>query len=154
MEFRLKASLLTWALLHGSGALADGLMVLDPWIREAPPTAPALGGFMVVHNHSDREQAIVGASSPAFGQVELHRTVADGGVMRMVHQERIAIPAQGQVVLEPGGYHLMLMQPRQPLKAGDTVAVTLRFDDGGSAAVNYAVRSGVEAGAPMTHHRH
>jgi len=146
--------LLSVCLLGGRALAGEGLMIEDPWVREPPPMASALGGFMTIHNPSGTERVLVGASSPAFGSVMLHRTVAQDGMMRMLHQHAITIPAHGMLAFEPGGYHIMLMQPKQPLKAGDKVEVTLQFQDGASETVTYEVRAdaGMHHGGHMMQH--
>lgn len=119
---------------------AEPLTVEDAWIREAPPGAPMLAGYLTLSNHSDEPRALVRADSPAFGMVELHRTVLEDGMARMVPQKRIQIPAGGQTQLKPGDYHLMLMKPQKPLKAGDSAALTLYFEDGSELTVEAEVR--------------
>lgn len=138
-------------------AAGMGLMVENPWIRVAPPTAAAQAGYMVVHNGTERERALVAASSPAFANVMLHRTVMEDGLAKMVHQMKITVPAGGRVVFEPNGYHLMLMQPKQPLQAGDKVPVTLEFADGETLELTFEVRAGgnmghMEHGHGAMHH--
>lgn len=126
-------------------AMAADVMVDNAWIREAPPGAAALAGYMSLMNHADKSAMLVGASSPAFANVMLHRTVMEEGMAKMVHQKQIEIPAQGTVTFEPNSYHLMLMKPKQQLKAGDKVEVTLEFKDGKTMAVTHEVRGGMEA---------
>ena len=72
--------------------------------------------------------------------------------MKMRQVKDIPVPAGGQAKLEPGGLHVMLIDLKQPLKAGDTVPLTLRFDDGGKQLVNVPVRAG--DGAPPMDHKH
>ena len=127
-----------WA---GLAQASDQIMVEDAWIREAPPGAAAMAGYMILHNHGDSERSLVSASSPAFASVQLHRTVMEEGMAKMVHQKAITVPAGGSVTFKPKDYHLMLMKPKQALKAGDTVEVTLVFEDGNSMTVPYEVRS-------------
>ncbi len=141
-------------MLAAAGAMAAdmGIMVMNPWVREAPPTARALAGYMVVMNHADKERTLVGASSPSFGEVMLHRTVMEEGMAKMVHQHAIAIPAGGEVTFEPNGYHIMLMQPKQAFKAGDAIEVSLQFQNGEVLTVTHEVRPG--AGMAMDHSHH
>jgi copper(I)-binding protein len=106
------------------------------------PTA----GYLTVHNDGDVDDAIVGVTSPAAGVVELHETTtAADGTMGMGPVLEIPIPAHGEAVLEPGGYHLMIPEPTAPLASGDTVEVTLTF----AAADPVTISVPVEAGAPM-----
>ena len=84
-------------------------MADNAWIREAPPGATALAGYMTLMNQGDKPVTLVEASSPAFGKVMLHRTVMAEGMAKMVHQQEITIPAKANVIFEPNDYHLMLM---------------------------------------------
>lgn len=119
---------------------AGGVTVENAWIREAPPGARAMAGYMVVKNHGTSDKILVGAASDAFGEVMLHRTVIEGGMAKMVHQMAITIPAKGEVTFEPNGYHVMLMAPKKPLKTGDKVEITLKFKDGETMKVVHEVR--------------
>lgn len=131
------------AMLISGAVMAEGmvLMVSEPWIREAPPTAKALAGYMQLSNHTNTEKVLVSAQSEAFGMVMLHRTVMEGGMAKMVHQNAVIIPAHGAVSFEPSGYHLMLMKPVSPLKAGDTVIISLQFQDGEKQEVSFRVKA-------------
>lgn len=129
-----------WAAMAQAGG---PLMADNAWIREAPPGAAAMAGYMNLMNPGDKAVILVGASSPAFAKVMLHRTVMDEGVAKMVHQNQIEIPAKGTVTFEPNGYHLMLMKPKQQLKVGDKVEVTLEFKDGTTQVVTHEVRAGM-----------
>jgi len=131
-------------------AAGMGVMVENPWVREAPPTAAALGGFMVLKNHTDKPLVLVGASSPAAEEVMLHRSIMEGGMMKMVHQEMIEIPAKGQLEFKPGDYHLMLMKPKKVFKAGDKIEITLKFKDGITLPATFEVRTGM-GGMDMNH---
>jgi copper(I)-binding protein len=134
--------LFTAATLLSASVHAAGVMAMDGWIREAPPGVSALAGYMKLHNSGDKSRKLVGASSPAFGNIMLHRTMMVDGMAKMVHQPAVEIPPGGEVVFEPSGYHLMLMKPKHPLKAGDQVDITLEFADGGSVKVTHQVRKG------------
>lgn len=128
--------------LIGTTVWAAGPKVLiqEPWIREAPPNATTLAGYLVLNNNGDTGSALVSASSPDFGDVMIHETVEKDGIARMVHLDRVEVPANGNVQFQPGGMHIMLMQPKRPLKAGDQVPLTLNFADGTEIAVEFEVR--------------
>lgn len=133
-------------LFAGSGYASCGMHkytfpVKDAWINEAPPVAKVLAGFMKINNPTDKIQLLLGAESPAFEKVEMHRTVMEGDMAKMVRQESIEIPAQGQVEFAPGNLHLMLINPKQPIKAGDTVMITIKFENGKNSPVEFIVRS-------------
>jgi copper(I)-binding protein len=132
-------------------AVAGDVMVEDAWIREAPPGAMAMGGYMTLHNHASADRMLVAASSSAFESIMLHRTVISGTMAKMVHQHMVTIPANGSVIFEPNGYHLMMMKPKQALKAGDSVSVTLTFKNGDSMEVTHQVRAESGGMGGMSH---
>ena len=146
-------------------AFADGnIVVHEAWIRAAPPNAPVLAGYMTVENQSSAEKSLIGAASPAFGNVTIHRTGHADGVASMTHLPKIGIAAHGKLVFQPDGYHLMLMQPKWSLQAGDRVPMELKFADGLRVSVSFVVRDqGMMHGSsdsgshadhkPMTHDR-
>ncbi len=77
---------------------------------------------------SPADDRLMGASSPAAGRAEVHEMTMDGQVMRMREQkDGIALPAGKPVALAPSGYHIMLMDLHEPLVAGQTITVQLRF---------------------------
>ncbi|HTS08279.1 MAG TPA: copper chaperone PCu(A)C [Candidatus Eisenbacteria bacterium] len=114
-----------------------------PWIRYLLPSIPA-GGYMVLQNSGDTAAVLIGASSPACGVVVLHQSGQSGGVQMMWDVKTIVVPAHGSVSFDPSGYHLMCMKPM--MKVGDTVEVTLTFENGSSIAVTAPVYGA--SGAP------
>jgi copper(I)-binding protein len=144
--------ILSLSLLFGTAAqAADGLMIADAWVREGPPTARVLAGYLRLMNHSDAPITIHGVESEAFGRVEMHRTVVEDGVARMLPQDSLTVPAHGELVLEPGGYHLMLIEARTPLRAGDQVTLTLDLGDAGHQELSLPVRKGEPGMNGMDH---
>ena len=120
------------ATAMATAAVAASLVVEEGYVREMPPGQTVSAAFMTLHNTTAKPIAIVGAASDAADQAEIHnhRHTADG--MRMEKIIRLEIPAQGRQALQPGGYHLMLIGLKRPLKAGDTVGITL-FDEMGKS---------------------
>lgn len=149
-----KLSLLVLALVLHNGALAaaaDQVTVQDPYVRLAPPNAPATGAFMVIKNHGDKDVRVLKADNPASKATELHNHINDGGVMKMRPVPGIDIKAKGEAVLKPGGLHVMLIDLKAPMKEGDVVPITLNFDDGSSKKVDAQVLRPTAAPAPMEH---
>jgi copper(I)-binding protein len=109
------------------------------WIRVLPGALPA-GAYVVLHNDGDQPVSLTGASSPAYGEVMLHESSRAGGMSRMTMVDALAIPAHGTQILAPGGYHLMLMDAKQPVQPGDTVRITLKFGDGSTLPVDFIAR--------------
>ena len=128
------------ATLAGAEHANSTITVSDGWIREAPPGAMALAGYLTLENAGSVDRALVDVRSEVFAAIELHRTVLEGGIARMRAQDAIPVPAHGNTVLRPGDYHLMLMHPRAPLRAGDSVPLILVFDNGEELSVTVQVR--------------
>lgn len=127
------------ALLFCASAFAADLRVTDSWIRWIPGGAPS-GGYFTVHNDSGVPIELVGASSPDYGSVELHRSVMQGTTSRMEPVDKLIVPAHGEVQFKPGSYHLMLMQPKPKVKVGGEVTVALRFSGGRTLDARFPVR--------------
>lgn len=147
-------SLLLVGLLAAAGALAasaDHVTVVEPYVRLAPPNAPATGAFMVIKNNGEKDVKVMKADNPASKVTELHTHLNEGGVMKMRPVAGIDIKAKGEAVLQPGGLHVMLINMNAPLKEGDSVPITLTFDDGSSKKVDAKVVRPVAAGMAMEH---
>lgn len=103
----------------------------DGWIRLTPVKMPMMAGFVRIENRCPSPVTITGVRSPAFGEASLHETTIVDGVSRMRALPELRIVPDGAAVLKPGGMHLMLMQPRAPLKEGSRVVVEFTLKDGG-----------------------
>ena len=129
---------LVWSVCAAQGA---GVRVQDPWLRATPPGATVAGGFLTLINDGSQPDRLVRVESPLAARVELHETRAEGGTMRMrALPDGLTVPAHGQVVLKPGSYHLMFIQPTQALAAGMQVQATLVFERAGQVPVTFVVR--------------
>lgn len=146
--FRPSRAIVTAALTLGmlAPAFAAGVKIENPWIRWLPANLPA-GGYAKVVNDTDATVELVGASSPSYGEVMLHQTVEQGGVMKMLHVKSITIAAHKSMAFAPGGYHIMLMQPKPGIEPGQKLPVTLEFKGGEKVTAEFEVRKPT-AGAP------
>ena len=135
-------------LLSGSalGAFAHGyqagsLQIAHPWARITVPGQSAGGAFFSVQNTGAADR-LLGASSPAAERVELHTMAMEGDVMRMREVKAIELPAGRTVDLQPSAsFHLMMMGLKAPLKQGDKVPLTLRFEKAGEVTVELKVEA-------------
>jgi copper(I)-binding protein len=109
---------------------------------------------MILKNGGDKDVKLVKAGSSAAKAVELHNHINDGGVMKMRMVTAIDIKAKGEAALKPGGYHVMLIDMKNPLKEGDKVAITLGFDDGSAKEVEALVKKPEAPKAEMDHSQH
>ncbi len=129
-------------------SVADKVSVSDPYVRAVPPVVKTSAAFMQIRSEDSIERFVVDAQSPAVGAVELHMHEHDDGVMRMRRIPHFHLPPTETIALEPGGLHIMLFDLKQPLTAGDSVPITLIFDDGSRKSIDAPVR----AVTPMMSH--
>lgn len=110
-----------------SGKKGTGVEVHDVWARTALKDGNG-AAYMLMHNHSTEEDALVGVSSDIATAVEIHLSqIKADGTMEMTKQESVVLPADGEVEFKPGGYHVMLIGLKQDLIAGDEITLTLHF---------------------------
>lgn len=122
---------------------AATVSVSDPWVRLPPPAANVAAGYVQLHNGGG-EDRLLSAASSMFAEVQIHAMRMDGEVMRMqALPDGLALPGGQTVALDPGGYHLMLLKPKRPLSAGQTVRVTLKFARSAPQVVDFSVRDGL-----------
>jgi copper(I)-binding protein len=124
------------------------LTISHPWVRPTPPGAPTAAGYLTITNHGATPDSLLGGSSDELRGIEVHQMSMTGNVMRMRPiAGGLAIAAGQSVMLTPGGdRHLMLIAPKRPLRAGDRVPATLRFEKAGQVNVTFLVH---EVGIPM-----
>lgn len=123
-----------------------GVEIHDPWARSA-----AKGGntavYMLVHNHSASEDAIVGASTDVANSAEIHLSQINvNGVMEMMHQDSVILAADTELEFKPGSYHVMLIGLKQDIKKGDEITVTLHFQAHEDIVVTVPVYDAAEMG--------
>ncbi len=135
--------------------IADDIIVTDPWVRAAPPNAPALAAFMQIDNHSNATLSVKEVRS-TLGQdrIELHKTQMKDGVMKMVPQKVIPVEAHSSTILKPGSWHIMLIKPAEVPKPGETVELTLVFDNGFEKTITAGVRKGMKMNHAEHKHEH
>ncbi|WP_137179647.1 copper chaperone PCu(A)C [Roseomonas sp. AR75] len=127
---------------------AGDLRIGHPWTRAAGANGNG-AGFMTIRNTGGQADKLLSASTPIARVVELHTHVRDGDVMRMRPVADIPVPAGQTVRLRPGGLHVMLIGLNEPLRQGQEVPLTLRFERAGEVNVMLAIES---AGASGSHH--
>ena len=126
--------------------MEPGISVRDAWTRESMMVDLAGAAYMVIHNNTDADDALVGATSSAANVVEIHQSSMDEeGAMAMAQVQEVPIPAHADAVLEPGGYHIMLIELAEPLGQGQEIEVTLEF----ATAEPQTVMVPVQATGPM-----
>jgi hypothetical protein len=137
------------------GSASDSLEVAGAWARTSPAVVTAGAVYLEIANDTDAADALADVSVDAAvaGTAELHETVAalpsDGGMgmestgagmMEMREVDEIPVPAGETVALEPGGYHIMLLDLAEPLELGGEIDVTLVFEEAGEIVVTAEIR--------------
>ena len=125
--------------------------VKTPWVRATVPGQKTSSAYLVLK--SAEEVTFVGAESPVAAVVDLHEMRMDGNVMRMRAVPRLVLPRGKVLQLNPGGFHLMLTGRKQPLRKGDSVPITLRFEGRDNAQKVVEIRAEVrDSGAAAKQH--
>ncbi|MFD2236863.1 copper chaperone PCu(A)C [Aureimonas populi] len=118
------------------------LRIDHPASRATPPTARVGVGYMVISNDGAEPDRLLGGTSPVAEAVEIHSMTMEGDVMQMRRlEDGLDLPAGEEVALAPGGYHLMLVDLNEPLREGERVPLTLRFEKAGEVTVELAIEA-------------
>ena len=143
------------ALALCSSAVFAQTTVKDAWVRGTVAPQKATGAFMQIT--SAQGGKLVSAQSPVAGVTEVHEMAMDGNVMKMRAVPALELPAGKAVELKPGGYHVMLMDLKQPLQDGESVPLTLVVEgkDGKRETLELKVPvKALSAAKPMADHKH
>jgi periplasmic copper chaperone A len=127
---------------------AGDLVITEAWTRATPKGAKIGGGYLTIENKGTVSDRLIGGSADIAGSVQVHEMSMDDGVMKMRPLDKGLAIEPGKVVkLAPGGYHLMMMDLKSPLKQGDRLPITLEFEKAGKVQVSLEV-AGVGAKGP------
>jgi copper(I)-binding protein len=119
-----KAPLLLACLLAPLTApAAEGIQVSDAWVRATVPGQEVAGAYLSLR--SETAAKLVKTESPVADSAAIHSMSMKNGVMEMRELTELALPAGKTVKLAPGGFHIMLIDLKKPLKAGETVPLKL-----------------------------
>ena len=146
--FAALAVILVTASARGEDVKAGDLSITQAWTRATPGGAKIAGGYLTIENKGTAPDRLISGSGDVAGKVEIHEMAMNNGVMTMRPLDKGLMIEPGKTVkLAPGGYHLMLMDLKQPFKQGEKVPVTLEFEKAGKVALSLDVQ-GVGAQAP------
>lgn len=130
--------------LAGCSQANEGVTISDAWVRAMAPGQKVGAAYLTLK--SAAETTLVKAESPVAGSVEIHSMTMNDGVMKMRMLDALPLPAGKTVKLEPGGFHLMLFDLKQPLKAGEKVEFVLHFKDATGKTSTMKLTAPVKAG--------
>lgn len=124
-RFSMAISLLLFATI----ASADHINIHNAWIPEAAPVAKVMAGYMDISNRDKDNSFITRVTSPQFKKVEIHSMYHKDGMMHMEKQEKLELPAGKTTSLEPGGFHMMLFNPKKWYQAGSNITLNITLDN-------------------------
>lgn len=128
------------------------LEIVHPVARPSMGAAANSAVYLTVHNDGD-EDRLVGVASDVADRVELHTTVMEDGVLKMqALEDGVVVPADGDLMLETGGDHVMLMGLAEPLAVGDVFTLTLEFEHAGAIDIEVEVVDPSQLGEAMEMH--
>ncbi len=127
---------------------AGELVLTEAWSRATPGGAKVAGGYLTIQNRGATPDRLIGGSAEICDKIQVHEMSMNNGVMTMRQLDKgLAIEPGKTVKLAPGGVHLMMLNPKSPLRQGDKVPVTLEFEKAGKVGVSLDVQS-IGAQAP------
>lgn len=130
----------------GATTTQGSLRIENAWARATIGQSRISAAYMTIHNTGAAPDRVVAASSPVAGAVELHTHVMENNVARMRRIEAMEATPGSPTVLAPGGLHIMLLDLRRPLAAGETLPLTLELASGARVEIAMPVR-GLRQGA-------
>ena len=135
-------------------AFAGDVAVTEAWTRASAPGQKVAGVYFDIESAIDAK--LIGVQTSLTDAAEIHLMSMEDGIMRMRPVPAVNLPAGKMVKFKPGGYHVMLFDLRQPLKAGEEVAVDLLVEDGAGRQATLAVSVQVRNldGSQAQHHHH
>ena len=134
------SGLILHSIANAQDAKVGSLQISNAYTRATVPGQQVAGGFMKIDNSGAADQLLV-VSSPVAGEVQLHEMAMDGNVMRMRQVKDIPVPANSSIELKPGGLHLMFLNIKTPLTAGQSIPVKLKFAKAGDVEVKMPVNA-------------
>ena len=135
-------SLMTIASAFAHDYKLENLEIMHPHARATLPNAPVSGGYMIIKNTGETADRLVSVSADFAGKSEIHEMSMEGDVMKMRPlADGLEIPAGGEVVLKPGGYHVMFMKLGERLVEGEKRKAILTFEKSGSLEVEFSVEN-------------
>ncbi|MBC3952747.1 copper chaperone PCu(A)C [Pseudomonas folii] len=149
----LTALLLPVSYANANDYRAAELNIAAPWSMELPPNAPNVAAYFVIHNNGQNADRLLSADTPIAGTAQLHEHVHANGLMKMQQVPNVEVPAGGDAVFAPMGYHVMLLdlKDKAALTEGKTFPLTLHFEKSGEVTVEVEVLK-QPPGAPKHSH--
>ena len=120
---------------------SEHLTISHPWSRATAPSQKVGAVFMKISTNGNIPDRLIGAESPDAETVQIHGHTMVNDVMRMRPVEGVDIPAEGQAILEPGGFHIMLVGLKAPLFEETVIPLTLEFEKAGKVEIEAVIEA-------------
>jgi copper(I)-binding protein len=119
---------ITLAIILAACSAPGDIEVHQAWVR---PTAQGENAavYFTIHNHSDNDDVLIGASTTAAEVIEIHESKMENDVMQMNMVSSLPLAADTEVTFGPGGLHMMLVNVKQELILGDHIGLILHFQN-------------------------
>ena len=150
----LALSLASVATAHGQTTSASTIEIMAPWARATPGGATNGAAYMTILNKGKEADRLVAVSTTVAETAAMHRSETENGVMKMLAVDAVDVRGGSQAVFKPGGYHVMLMDLKQPLVEGESFPMTLTFEKAGKITVTVKVQKIGAAEDEMGHMQH
>jgi copper(I)-binding protein len=128
------------SVLLSSLLFASSIEISDGYARTSPPTITNSAAFLKISNNTNSDIKLIGAKSSISKYTEIHAHSMEGGVMRMYQVKGIDIEKKSSVTLMPGGYHIMFIGLKNPLKEGQKIDLELNFSNNSKIRVVLPVK--------------
>jgi copper(I)-binding protein len=139
------AAFLAAASVYAADAKVGNLSIDDVWARTGQPGQVSAAYFEV--KNKGAADKIVSANCDCAKSTELHNVKMIDGAMKMYQVQAMEIPADGELKLKPGSYHIMLIGLNRPLVAGETLPIKVKFEKAGEVTLQAKVKDkGAHAG--------
>ena len=134
-----KLAIISSLLIFSAITKADHITVTNTWSPEAAPVARVMAAYMEIHNKDKEDSHITAVSSPQFRKVEIHSMYHKDGMMHMEKQDKLTLVAGKTTSLEPGGFHVMLFNPKKWYQAGSKLTLNITLDTKKMFTINIPV---------------
>jgi copper(I)-binding protein len=124
-----------------SSAKLNDIVINNIWARPTMGEVYNTAVYMDIKNNSSAHDILTKATTDVTDKVEIHKTVHENGVSKMLSVDKLSIPANAEINLVPGGIHIMLFKVKYPLKPGNKINLTLEFEKSGTLTIEVPVIS-------------
>ena len=140
IRLTLLACAITYTLLFSINSFASELEISKQYIRATPPHVTNSVAFFTVKNNTDKNIKLVAVNSDIAKHVQLHNNINEDGLMKMRQVNAIMVDANSSRSLQPGGYHVMFLGLKNDLIEGQSIVLTLYFDNGDQIEIDTPVQ--------------